>query len=136
MSGLNFSGEVVVLPASVTQIGNFDFEALLKFRSFIKDEFGIKCREKLFGCFLLSFLTILFLAWAFLEFLFAFFLPLFYLSAIVFTLVFIQAFVFKLFLNFSDFLLDFLAEFMLNLFLWLRFIELIGSKMVLFAIEM
>ncbi len=125
-----------MLPAGVTQVSNFYFEALLEFGSFVEDKFGIKCREKLLCSFLFSFLLVILFIGIFLEFLFTFFLPLLDFSAIVFALILIQRFVFKLLLDFHDFLLDLFAELWFFLFLWLRIIELIGSEMVLFAIQM
>jgi hypothetical protein len=87
---LDFSGKVVMLPTGVTQVGDLDFKALLEFRSFVEDEFSVKCGEKLFGCFLFSFFLAVLFFGIFLEFLFTFFMPLPDLSAVVFSLVFIQ----------------------------------------------
>lgn len=78
-----------MLPAGVTQVSDFDFKALLEFWSFVEDKFGIKCREKLLGGFVFSFLLVVLFIGIFLEFLFALFLPLLDFSAIVFALILI-----------------------------------------------
>lgn len=43
---LDFCGEVMVLPASVTKISNLDLESFFKFWAFVKHKFGVEGREK------------------------------------------------------------------------------------------
>jgi hypothetical protein len=48
LTGLYFCGEVVVFPAGVAEICDFNFESLFEFGSLAEDEFGVEGGEEVF----------------------------------------------------------------------------------------
>lgn len=135
MSCLNFSGKVMMFPTCVTEISNFNFEALLKFRAFIKNKFSIKSREKIFCCFgFILFLCETSLFTKFLHFLFTFLLPFLNFSSQIFTLVFVHSFIFQLFFELFNFSLNLFGK-LWFLFFVLFFSFMIWSDMIFFPVK-
>ena len=55
LSCLDFSGEMMMLPAGIAKIGYLDFESLFQLWSLIKNQFSIEGTEEFFYAFLGSF---------------------------------------------------------------------------------